>query len=501
MRPESGIVSWFEENLEIKQGARYGEKFTVLPWQREFLEGFQSSRISALTIARGNGKTAFCGGLAAAALLPDGPLFQPASQIQLVAGSKEQATQIFNFLLMYVYDRVDGNKDWKVHDSANHHEIKHRPTNTLARVLSSDAKRAHGGQPSLILCDEPAKWPGWDNNEAMWVALLTSLGKMPDARVVCLGTKPGTTESWFSRLIRGEMEEAFVCKHVAGEDDDPFDPETWRKANPSMDHFPTLREAIERDAGNAQRDRTMFPMFQALRLNLGGEELLEEMVIEPSTWKSVVEVDRLPPREGPMTLGVDLSTSKAMTGACAYWHQTGRLEAFAAFPGHTTLRERGQEDGVGNLYERLYRAGEVAICGNRTVDLGKFIEACVERFGEPAKVIGDHFRQEYFLEALERAGLGAVFEARRPAGENGKEDLERFRVACLDGHVKALPSKLIIHALARARTKMDMAGREIMASKSQGSRVKSSRDDVVSAMLCAVGAGRREAEYGGVWIG
>ena len=78
------------EALTVTQGRLAGEPFKALPWQRKFVtrafkRGTQSA---ALSVARGNGKTALLSGIAAATL--DGPLMVPRSETVIVASSFEQ---------------------------------------------------------------------------------------------------------------------------------------------------------------------------------------------------------------------------------------------------------------------------------------------------------------------------------------------------------------------------------------------------------------------------
>ena len=81
--------------LTIGQGRHAGEPFRVLPWQGRFLRGALSAGVSesALSLARGGGKSTFAAGLGCAAL--DGPLAAPGAEVLIVASSHEQGGIIF----------------------------------------------------------------------------------------------------------------------------------------------------------------------------------------------------------------------------------------------------------------------------------------------------------------------------------------------------------------------------------------------------------------------
>ena len=68
------------EGLTLVGGDGDGEPFRLLPWERRFIRGTLSqSGDAALTVARGNGKSALLGAVACAVLDPEGPLHGPSS--------------------------------------------------------------------------------------------------------------------------------------------------------------------------------------------------------------------------------------------------------------------------------------------------------------------------------------------------------------------------------------------------------------------------------------
>ena len=50
------MIRWLQK-LTVTEGPRAGEPLTLLPFQRRFIYGVMRNHESALTIARGNGKT------------------------------------------------------------------------------------------------------------------------------------------------------------------------------------------------------------------------------------------------------------------------------------------------------------------------------------------------------------------------------------------------------------------------------------------------------------
>ena len=181
-------------NLTVTQGRRAGDPLTVLPWQRRFIagafaEGVQSA---ALSVARGNGKTALLSGIAAATL--DGPLAVPRGETVIVASSFGQARIAFDHVVAFMGDQLKDRHRWRIQDTQQVASIEDRETGARVKVIGSDPKRAHGLAPVLVLADEPAQWPP-STGERMVAALRTSAGKQPHFRFVALGTRPGERRS------------------------------------------------------------------------------------------------------------------------------------------------------------------------------------------------------------------------------------------------------------------------------------------------------------------
>ena len=76
----AGRTRRYVRGLVIGQGRHAGEPFDVLRWQGAFMRGALADGVSesALSLARGGGKSTLTAALACAAL--DGPLAEPAAR-------------------------------------------------------------------------------------------------------------------------------------------------------------------------------------------------------------------------------------------------------------------------------------------------------------------------------------------------------------------------------------------------------------------------------------
>ena len=485
--------------LVLAGGDHDGELFAVLPWEARFVRGaFAVSGPAALSVGRGNGKSALVAGLATAVADPDGPLHGPRRECVCVASSFDQSRVIFEDVVGFLRARHDltDRKLWRLQDSANRAVVEWRATGARVRCIGSDPAKAHGLRPALALLDEPSQWA---KQERMYSALLTGLGKVPHSKLIALGTRPADGAHWFAKMLAGGA--AYAQVHAARPDDPPFRLSTWRRANPSFDHLPSLAAEIREEAQSARKDPALLAAFRALRLNAGTSDSEVQTLLDAGLWASIEGVAE---RAGPATWGVDLGTSAAQSAIAAYWPQTGRLEALAAFPGEPSLGERGLRDGVGALYQRCAGRGELLQLGGAAVDVAALLRAALDRFGRPAAIASDRWRDAELRDALKAAGVPLASLALRGQGfKDGAEDVRAFRRGCAEGRVTPTPSLLLTHAVSEARTVSDAAGNAKLSKLSEGGRRQRARDDAAAAAILAVATGlrrarRRAAGSGGV---
>ena len=386
----SDRIIGFLEGLTLAGGDHDGSPFKVLPWEKAFIRGAfgEGVDVSALSIARGNGKSCLLAGVAASGVAPGGPLNGNRREIICVSSSFQQSRIIFEDVLSFlrVDHKLSNRKTWRLQDSVSQATIQYLPTEARVRCVGSDPSKAHGMRPALSLGDEPAQWDR-GKADAMWSALRTSMGKLPGSRAVLLGTRPAADHHFFSKLLGGGAD--YAQTHAATEDDDVFDVETWRKANPSLKHLPSLRKAIRSEAKDAKLDPALLAGFEALRLNKGTSDTLQSTLLDASTWK---RIERKVERAGRPYWGIDLGTNAAMSAVCCYSPMSSTLECLAAFPREPDLGSRGLRDGVGRLYQECFQRGELIHAGGHAVDIGELLREALTRFGPPAGISADRWR-------------------------------------------------------------------------------------------------------------
>ena len=459
------------------------------PFQRTFVRGATAPGIttSALSIARGNGKSWLAGYLVGRILDPEDELFRPGTESVLVAASLEQARIVYRFGRRIIEPRGG----YRFLDSHNRIGVTHVPTGTRLRVIGSNARTAFG----LVDCpwvigDEPGAWEV-RGGEKMADALETAQGKPGSPlRLLLIGTLAPAESGWWHDLIgRGSDEVTYVQK-LQG------DRETWdnwhtiRKANP-LTNLPgqpgaDFRKQLLRERDRARRDPRLKARFLSYRLNLPTADESVVLLTVPD-WKRLLK-RKVPPRSGRPIVGVDLGGGRAWSAAVAVW-KTGRVEALALAPGLPPVRAQEKRDRVPRgTYSRLVDAGVlVASEGRRVPPVSDLWSAIRFRFGRPARIVADRFRES---ELRDEIPAGIPLDCRVSRWSESTADIRALRRGVLDGPFGVEPRSrpLMEASLAVAKVENDTSGNSRIRKRGTHNEA---RDDVASAWVLAAGAFQR----------
>lgn len=478
----------FVRKLKVPQGGFKNRLFEVLPWEEMFVHGLASHTLCALTIGRMNGKTTFCSALAVCAVHPKGPLFIDGGQIILAASSLKQAGIAFKHVKDMMGREVDDTRTWRVTDNSHEKLIEHRATGTELKCIGSDAARAHGLAPSMVLADEPAKWKL--SGREFYNSLSTALGKQTYSLFLAMGTKPDKLGHWFSELLEDTDEGTYIQSHAADVNDPDFVISTIRKANPSYEYFPNMRDQIDRQMRKAKKNSSDLAAYRAYILNKGTPEVDDiEVLVSVDNWAAVIQQEP-PARSGPVAIGIDLGDGTSLSAVVFYWPDTGRMEAYCGVGADPGLVERGASDVVGNRYIRMRQGGELFIYPGKSTNNARFLGDMFQKVMEFEKIgIGaDFFKKKIVEQALAQAGLAHVkMEWRRVGqGADGTADIGMFQAEVFDGHLRVpAPSIGLTAAIGEAVIKRNPNGNARVEKGRQRGRI-----DPASAAVIAAGIGR-----------
>ena len=492
----------FLRTLRITQGRHAGKQFRVLTWEKRFVFGAFGTEIdeAALSIGRGNGKTALLGAIGLAAVA--GPLAQPRGEVLAIASSHSQAKILFEHTLAFGEGILRSRKKYRILNNSQNTSITNQKNKAKFRVLANDPGRAHGRAPYLVLCDEPAQWPH-AKRDKMLAALKTARGKIPGSRLIALGTRSDDDLHWFSKMLKKSRAGFFKMKFSADNLDRWDDPAQWHQANPSLKHMPDLLKILKKEAIDAKDDPALLASFKALRLN-GGVSDVEgrDMLVQPELWRELLNLE-VPKRLGDAPVwGVDLGATTSLSVVAACW-SSGRVETLSMFGKDKTIEQRAVKDSVGELYQTAYTNGELVLSHKNIPDIGELFKLAAAKFGMPRKIVCDRYRVKELIEDAKGIGFDAVPIDVRGMGFLGWGPVVRaWRKACIMRQVRPVkPCQLLTSSLAEAVTISDPAGNEKLTKISETGCKAKVRDDVAAAVLLAVESGIKQRPEGNLVYG
>ena len=239
--------------------------------------------------------------------------------------------------------------------------------------------------------------------------------------------------------------------------------------------------------------------FRALDMNEAVDPSAH-LLVSLSDWEAC-EVDELPERSGPAYVGYDAGGSVSMTAAVVFWPDTGRFETYAAFPSVPDLKERGEADGAGEIYQRAHAAGRLQLHPGRVVDAVKFLLDLIDALqGADVRGFGcDRNRRAETAQALDDAsvtwpvtwrGTGAHAKA------DGSADVRAFQAFVVTQRIAAAAGdELLQLALSESEIRFDPGGNPALDKAKQNCRI-----DLAQAGVIAIGlASLARPARGPVW--
>jgi phage terminase large subunit-like protein len=481
----------FLQSLKIPEGPAAGKALRLAPFQKKFVTGALAPDISvaALSIGRGNAKTALSAGLALGELLGEIGDTQPNREIPVGARTRDQARLVWNFVAGYSRYMPEETQKRLTFRRAPRLEIEYEDASGvhLLRCLAADGKSALGGAPTLTILDERGHWAR-DKGDELEHALLSGGGKR-GGRALIISTSAPDDAHPFSKWLDEPQDGVYRQEHRPAPGLPADDLESLLIANPGAQHgigsnvewlLAQARRAIAR-GGNSL---TTFRLYNRNE-RISGET--RDLLLTVDEWLAC-EVAELPPRQGAVVIGVDLGGSASMTAAAFYWPDTGRLECLGWFPSQPNLADRGAADGVGSRYSEMASRGELSTLGAATVPVAPWLSEVMRHVeGETiAALVMDRYKQAELGQAIDAAGIRAPLVWRGFGFRDGNEDCDRFRRACFDGLVNAAPSLLLRSAFSDAVCLRDPANNIKLAKARSLGRI-----DAASASVLAVAQGAR----------
>jgi hypothetical protein len=181
--------------LVLEDGRRWGD--AAHPWQwadaRAVLDR-SGPRMHALTRPRGASKTTDLAAVAVVILAAQAPA---ASRSYWIAVDADQAGLGMDAIRGFVH-RTPGLA--AVLDLKSR-QVINRSNGAALEILPADGASSWGLRPHLVVVDEWAQWPSTRNHRELWTALVSSIPKVHDARLIAL-TSSGDPTHWSFRVLQ-----------------------------------------------------------------------------------------------------------------------------------------------------------------------------------------------------------------------------------------------------------------------------------------------------------
>ena len=221
----------------------------LLGWKRE--DGTRRFRRAHVSVARKNGKTTWCGGLAIYLAIADG---EASAEVYIGATKIDQARLLFRDSESMVRQSPHLLKRAKLYKD----NIVFNDSKSFIRPLGSD-KPFDGLNPHGVFFDELHAWK--EHHRPFYDTMRTGSGARPQP-LICTITTAGDDRSqlwreevgYVQNVLEGIHTDETIFGYLASidEDDDPFDESVWVKANPNLGvsvNHEYLREMVKEAAG------------------------------------------------------------------------------------------------------------------------------------------------------------------------------------------------------------------------------------------------------------
>lgn len=352
------VAEDFISTLTLTKSTRSGdpEPFVLLPHSRKLItnivgwkrpDGRRQIRKVFATMGRKQAKTQ----TAAALVLVEFFLNQePKQEIYMAATDTDQAAICFEA----VYDMIIASPDLEAmcDITLSQRKIKHRETGSIIRVLSSDGKRKHGYNPSMVVFDE---LHAWGPAQAELYAALTTGSKSRKQPLRVIITTAGSDQEticyreyeYAKRILSGEVtdESYFPLIYEVPADADWTDQDLWPQALPLLETGHHSLADYQEEFKQAMARPDLQNQFRRLYLNQWTSS--ETQWIPMHDWDACGTKD-FPDLAGlPCYAGLDLARSQDLTAFALVWvaGQTHYVRCWFWLP-QNGIDAKSKRDGI-----------------------------------------------------------------------------------------------------------------------------------------------------------
>lgn len=453
--PAQKMARWAEEKIVVPNGPLQGNPFIFDPWQMAFYEPALGPGIreAGQSVARKNGKS---GGISVCLLAHlAGPLLVEGWRGLVVSETANLAKELrLSMEATAKKSRLEGIEFHKTPVPG----VCYGLLDTRLDILAADKATGHALGVDMAIIDEAGLLG--ENKRDLWDAVMSALSGR-DGRMLAISIQ-GDGPMFAELRARRDEPTVFWQEFVADPKLAYDDPVAWHQANPGLASGVKAISYMKDMSRRALLTPASAPNFASYDLN-APKDPTREMICTVKQWKDCeVSMEDLPERKGPCFLGIDLGGSASMTAAVGFWPESCLLQAWGAFPGTPDLRKRGQNDGVGGLYQRMFDRRELMIYPGRVTNVEEFIDDLAsELAGEDIFALADRYRKAEMEDAMEASEVDWPIEWRgqgHSATADGSADVRGFQKGVLNRALKFGRSLLMESSITNSSIARDASG-------------------------------------------
>jgi phage terminase large subunit-like protein len=302
--------------LKLVEGRGAGNTWELMPWMEyevirplfgyKRADGTRLYRTVWLEVPRKNAKTTLAAGLALYGLVADN---EPGAQVYMGARDRGQARICYEL----ARKMVEASPALRKRCRAARSYIEVNKTGSVLRTISGEALGQHGFNAHIAVLDEVHA----HKNREIWDVLSSSVGARQQPIVIGI-TTAGTYDpnhiAWEQhdyavKVANGELYDPSFLAIIYGADneDDWENPETWRKANPSLG-ITVMEDYLQDEIRKAKASPARQTIFQQLYLNKWTREV--SRWIDMKIWDDCgQEINLEDYKDRPCFVGLDLSST------------------------------------------------------------------------------------------------------------------------------------------------------------------------------------------------
>jgi phage terminase large subunit-like protein len=475
-----------------------GQPMRLLPFERQWIldtyDNPHGTRMSILSMARKNGKTALIACLVLVHLV--GPEAKMNSQVVSGAMSRDQAALVYKFASKMV--RMSPRLSLLVKPIPSSKKLIGIPMNVEYQALSADAKRNHGHSPAFAVLDEVGQVRG--PKSEFVDAITTAQGAYKGALTVVISTQAANDGDllslWIDDALTSKDPHVICHLHSAPEDCDVMDYAAWKAANPALGVFRDENE-LRQFAETAARMPAQESTFRNLYLNQRVEAI--SPFINRSIWKERgTGINEELFREVPVYAGLDLSGRVDLTSLVLVAKESEddpaavmHIKPFFWTP-EIGLLERAKRDRV--PYDLWVKQGYLFTTPGGSVDyafVARFIADLLSAGVNIVKLAFDRWRIDIFKKELDRLDVSLDLV---PFGQGFRDfspALDEFEARIASGTIVHGNHPVLTMCMMNSRIIKDEAGNRKLDKKRSGGRI----DGAVAGVMAITVAKSNDDSY------